>query len=337
MRHNHFRAMLLVASLIVFCAIKAASQTDLQQKIISAGALNSSRPKADMATAMRPGGLAAIPEDFAGLKLAPGFLLSVNVLSDPDFDGAYRVDQRGEIAIPILGSLHVAGATASEARAQIAAKLSSGEILKDPQVNLQILEYAVPEVTISGEVATPGKYPLLAPHALSDVLALAGGTTLLAASDVDVARSSPETSVVAHYARGGDPARNNDVVVYPGDSINVRRAGVAYVLGAVTRPGGYVMQEQGSLNVLQAVSLANGTTYVASLGNVFVLRRNPDGSEARLAIPYNKIAEGKAANFQLRASDVLYIPTNGTKAFLQNTQSIVAAAASASIYAGIIY
>jgi len=45
----------------------------------------------------------------------------------------------------------------------------------------------------------------------------------------------------------------SDTVIQPGDTVTVKRAGIVYVLGAVTRPGGYIMQEGGELDVTQAV------------------------------------------------------------------------------------
>ena len=106
-------------------------------------------------------GLTMVPEDFAKLTLAPGFLVSLNVLDDTDMAGAFRIDQNGDINVPVLGTMHVAGGTVSQARVQIRKKLLDDQILKDPQVNLTVLEYTAPEVTIVGEVTSPGKYPLL--------------------------------------------------------------------------------------------------------------------------------------------------------------------------------
>ena len=105
---------------------------------------------------MQSSALMMVPEDFAKLTLAPGFLLSLNVLDDPDIGGAFRIDQNGDIDAPVLGTMHVAGGTASEARVQIRRKLLDDQILKDPQVNLTVLEYTTPEVTIVGEVTSPG-------------------------------------------------------------------------------------------------------------------------------------------------------------------------------------
>ena len=79
-----------------------------------------------------------MPADFAQLKLAPGFLLSLNVLDDPDFVGTYRIDQDGNLVLPIVGTLHVAGKTVSEARVQIREVLLQEKILRDPQVDLSI-------------------------------------------------------------------------------------------------------------------------------------------------------------------------------------------------------
>ena len=163
----------------------------------------------------------------------------------------------------------------SEARLQIRKKLLDDQILKDPQVNLTVLEYTSPEVTIVGEVTNPGRYPLLVPRALVDVLALAGGTTLAAGNEIQITRGSANSepilkSILVHYSRATDPDAVKQAIVNPGDTVLVKRAGIVYVLGAVTRPGGYVMQEEGTLNVLQAISLANGTALTAKTSTIYL-------------------------------------------------------------------
>ncbi len=109
------------------------------------------------------------------------------------------------------------------------------------------------------------------------------------------------------------------------------------MLGAVTRPGGYVMQEEGTLTVLQAISLANGTTLPASVGAIHLLRRNADGTEVDIALPLNKMQHGQSTDLKLQATDVLYVPTSKIKSTVINGASILAAATSASIYAAVIY
>jgi polysaccharide export outer membrane protein len=337
MTRKSFRAMLVTTVLLFPFAEPAVAQIDMQQRIGSQSGATTNRNRPDAAT-MRNSGLALVPADFAQLKLAPGFLLSLNVLDDPDFAGRFRIDQQGDIALPILGTMHVAGEDASEARLQIQKRLLEDKILKDPQVDLTVLEYTAPEVTIIGEVTSPGKYPLLVPRKLVDVLAIAGGTTITAGNEVQITRGSADAEqVLVHFSKATNPKAVEDVLVYPGDTVQVKRAGIVYVLGAVTRPGGYVMQEEGTLTVLQAISLANGTTLPASVGAIHLLRRNADGTEVDIALPLNKMQHGQSTDLKLQATDVLYVPTSKIKSTVINGASILAAATSASIYAAVIY
>jgi polysaccharide export outer membrane protein len=277
--------------------------------------------------------LGAVPEDFAKMKLAPGFMMGLNVLDDPDFSSSFRIDEQGNIEVPVLGTIHVAGETVSEARLQIRKKLLEGKILKDPQVELTVLEYTESEVTVIGEVISPGKHRLLSQEKLVDVLALAGGPTIAAGNQIQITRGTEGSEpVLVHYSKATDPKAVDDVIVYPGDTVQVKRAGIVYVLGAVNRPGGFVMQEDGTLNVLQAISLAYGTNLLASTRTFYLLRRNPDGTVAYIALPYKKITNGKSADVQLHAADILYVPTSKLKVIYTNLQGVIQSAATSSIY-----
>jgi polysaccharide export outer membrane protein len=336
-------AKLLLTSALLICTLHSAlAQITMQQMPnYSSGPASSAttnRNRAGVPPAISSSELRTIPEDFAKLKLAPGFLVSLNVLDDADFSGSYRIDEQGEITVPVLGTVHVEGETAAEARDQIKQRLLKEQILNDPQVTLAVVEYTAPEVTIIGEVTGPGKYPLLAPRRLIDVLALAGGTTLLAGNEVQITSGTTSNEpVVVHYSRGSNPQTIENVLVHPGDTVQVKRAGIVYVLGAVVRPGGYVMQEEGTLNVLQAISLANGTSPAASTKRIYLLRRNPDGTEVDITLYYKGITQGKYSDVQLHATDVLFVPTSTVKSVLVNSQSVLASAASASIYAAVVY
>jgi polysaccharide export outer membrane protein len=92
------------------------------------------------------------------------------------------------------------------------------------------------------------------------------------------------------------------------------------------------MQEDGTLNVLQAISLANGTSLLASTKTFYLLRRNPDGTVAYIALPYKKITNGKSADVQLHAADILYVPLSKLKVIYTNLQGVIQSAATSSIY-----
>lgn len=333
--------------MVVTCAVvltlpeASVAQLNPQQMSTNLNQISSPTParnRIEAATTAHNSALSAVPEDFSKLRLAPGFLVALNVLDDSDFAGEYRVDEQGNIALPVLGAMHVENETPSEVSSQVKKRLLAEQILNNPEVTVTVLEYTAPQVTIIGEVASPGKYPLLAPRNLVDVLSLAGGPTMLAGEQVQITPANRATKpLLVQYSKSSDPKAFEDVLVHPGDIVQVKRAGVVYVLGAVNRPGGYVMQEDGTLKVLQAISLANGTSVVASTGKIYLLRRNEDGTEVNIALSLKKISQGQARDFQLRATDVLYVPTSKMKSIVTNGQGILASAASASIYAGVVY
>jgi polysaccharide biosynthesis/export protein len=274
----------------------------------------------------------AIPEDFSQLQIGPGFLLSMEVFDTPEYSIDLRVDPNGNVNIPMVGSVHVNDLTLVAAGTKIAAALRDAKILTEPQVNLNIEQYGGRDITVLGEVHAPGRIELLAPRPLDDVIAMAGGETEYAGKTIEIrheAGISPRTQEI-YYSRSRDNHILSESMVLPGDTVTVKRAGIVYVLGAVTRPGGYLMQEDGDLNVTQALALAYGTTMPAAVGSMRLIRKRDDGQVEEIAIPYGDIVKGKAAPPRLQAEDVIYVPVSKLKVVL--AQSLLATTAQAAIY-----
>lgn len=262
--------------------------------------------------------LAAVPEDFSTLKLAPGFLLSMEVYDTPEYSLELRIDSGGNVAIPQIGKVHIGDLTLVEASSKIASSLRDGKILNNPDVNLNVEEYAGRQVTVLGEVRMPGRVEMLAPKHLDDVIAMAGGETEFAGKVIEIrheAGAEPRSDVI-RYSRNTDNHILSDTVVRPGDTVTVKRAGLVYVLGGVTRPGGYLMQEDGDLDVTQALALAYGTTMPAAVGSMRLIRKKDDGMVEEMPIPYRDIMKGKIAPMHLQAEDVIYVPISKTKVIL---------------------
>jgi polysaccharide export outer membrane protein len=278
----------------------------------------------------RPSTLAAIPEDFSKLQLAPGFLLSMDVFDTPEYSIDLRIDSVGNVNIPMVGSIHVSDMTLVEAATKIAAALRDGNILTDPQVNLNVEEYAGRDITVLGEVRSPGRIQMLAPRHLDDVIAMAGGETEYAGKTIEIRHEegvTPRTAVI-QYSRSVDNQILSDTVVLPGETVTVKRAGIVYVLGAVARPGGYLMQEDGDLNVTEALSLAYGTTMPAAVGSMRLIRKKDDGRVEEIPIRYRDMVKGNVAPLRLQAEDVIYVPISKVKVALGAglTNTAVAAA-----------
>jgi polysaccharide export outer membrane protein len=282
-------------------------------------------------TKKAPPGLLAVPEDFSSLTLAPGFLLEMQVYDAPEFSSDLRIDSTGNIDVPMAGSLHVAGLTLSEAAALIAEQLKNKKILNNPQVTLDISQYSGGSISVLGEVHNPGRLQLLAPHSLQDVLALAGGETEYAGNVIEIRRvgNSTQKEVVRYSAQTKESVLSQ-TMVQPGDVVNLPRAGIVYVLGGVNRPGGYVMQEGGELDVAQAISLAYGTTLNAAVGSMRLIRKQSNGSVTTTQLPFRDIEKGKIPAPKLQAEDIVYVPVSKTRTAL--TTGLTATAAGAFIY-----
>ena len=321
---------LVIAAFAVVCqpaATAQANQTSGPSNVTTSSPRVQNNP-----TAQNP--LMTVPEDFAGLKLAPGFLLNIMVYDEPDLSARVRVDREGNISLPFLKTLHVGGDTVAQAKQRIEDKFRNDGILKNPQITIDVEQFATTSVTVMGEVQNPGKVELLAPHSLLDVIGMTGGETSLAGNEIELKRPVDgvmQTSTY-HYSRGSDGGTIRDVMVNPGDTVMVKRAGIVYVLGAVNRPGGYTMQENGELNVAEAVSLAQGLVMQAKVSGLRVVQHDAKGNPVEIHVSYDKIMEGKEKPIQLAAGDIVYVPISKTKAILSSTTTLIGQTAAASIY-----
>jgi polysaccharide export outer membrane protein len=280
--------------------------------------------------------MVTVPEDFATLKLGPGFLLNISVYGEPDLSGQVRVDDEGNISIPFLNQIHVGGGTIAEARDKIQQKFRDRAILKNPQVSVNVEQFPTSGVTVVGEVQSPGRVELLSPHSLLDVIGLTGGETAQAGDEIELKRanapSGTATSTVYKYSRGSNGDSIRDVMVHPGDTVIVKRAGIVYVLGAVNRPGGYPMQEDGKLNVAQAISMAMGLGMQARTSGLRVVKHGEDGKLIDVPVSYNRMMNGKEAPMELEAGDIVYVPVSKVKAVFNTSSSLIGQTASATIY-----
>jgi polysaccharide export outer membrane protein len=202
-------------------------------------------------------------------------------------------------------------------------------------VTLNVIQYQPSIVTVLGEVASPGRLQLLAPHSLLDIISFVGGETDLAGGEIQVRheQSGQVTTTSYRYGRNSDGSSISTVPVHNGDTVIVPRAGIIYVLGSVQRPGGYLMQEDGELDTAQALSLASGTIPTADTKNMRIIRRRPDGTFVEFKLNYQDMVHGKVVPPKLQAQDIVYVPMSHLKATLTSGANVIGETASATIYA----
>jgi hypothetical protein len=106
----------------------------------------------------------------------------------------------------------------------------------------------------------------------------------------------------------------NNIPLQPGDVVTVPHGGIVYVLGAVTRPGGFVItNDRTQLTTLKILALAGGQTRFAKLDHAVIVRKDDQGKQTATDVDLKKIIHLQEEDLPLRASDILYIPDNKTK------------------------
>lgn len=328
--HDRARSLTLLA--VLLAAGAACAQEEAPATAAGAVPGASDRAGAPLAAPVQP---AATPSQ-ESLLIGPGDLLRITVLREPELDQKVRVLDSGEIPLELAGNVPVQALTPAEAAARIGAKYREGNFLLHPEVSVVVEEYATQTVTILGQVAHPGTVRIAAPRPLLDVLSLAGGFTPVADRHIVVERKAPggrpAERIRAYLPNRADDALNADILIRPGDTVIVPKAGIIYVLGDVAHPGGYVMQNDSNLTALQAIALASGTQKTASERKARLVR-SVDGRPLSIDLPLRDMERGRVPDVPLQADDIVYVPFSLLRNLSLGIANITAAASSALIYA----
>lgn len=262
------------------------------------------------------------------------------VAGSPSAVRGYRVDHRGEIGLPWVGTVQAAGLTPAELEAEIGRRLVTEGILRRPQVSVQIAEYRSRVVAVVGSVERPGTYPLTRPGAtVADVIWAAGGPAkdagrlvlfapgqleperLAAAgatqSDADPLRLPPgampiriDLQALLRAAEAGHTRLNPEL--RPGDVISVSGAGNVLVEGWVEKPGAYPVTP--GLTLSGALVAAGGSVYAADLSRVVIRRTLGPGEQRIFAVDVAAIAEGREPDPAIVDGDVVSVPMHSARA-----------------------
>jgi polysaccharide export outer membrane protein len=207
--------------------------------------------------------------------------------------------------------------------------------MNHPQVLVSVEQYATETVSVIGEVARPGVFPITTPRTVLDVLSFAGGITNVADRNITIQRHGSKDDSASYYV-SNDPkqAIASQVMVNPGDTVIVPRAGIVYILGDVNRPGGFAMSNnQDHMTLLQALALAGGVTHSAKQGHARLMRV-AEGTQHEQQLNLGEIQKGKLPNPTLYPGDILYVPFSWTKNFVTaGAPNLAGSAATAAIYA----
>jgi len=328
---SHLLNLLLITGLLgCFQVVAAQNSTEPQEGTQQSDAGKESSGTVRVPPSRSPEQKAPPQNGSSALLIGPGDEVEIAVYGAPDLSEHTRVSAGGNIAMPLIGYVQIAGLSSSQAEGAIEEKLRQNNVVNDPQVSVYVKEYTSSGISVAGEVAKPGFYSAVGPHRLYDVLQAAGGPTDRAASKVIISHRDEKDATTVEISKDPAEMAANNVDLQPGDTLVVPRAGIVYVLGEVTRPGGYVLNSTGGISVLQVVAVAGGPTHLASAGKTRLLRRTENGFQEQ-RIDLKKLLRGKAHDVSVRNEDILFIPSSAIKTAL-NASALVGVAASTAIY-----
>lgn len=327
---SHPSALLVVSVMVLFRVVSAQNSPLTQdathkQDSIKESTSTVSRPAGDSSEQKHP-----LKEDSSALVLGPGDEVEIAVYGAPDLSEHTRVSAEGNISIPLIGLVRVAGLTSSEAEGAIEAQLRQNNIVNDPQVSLYVKEYTSASISVSGEVAKPGAYSALGPHRLFDVLQAAGGLTEKAANRAVISHRGSAKPITVELPKDPTERALSNVEILPGDTVVVPAAPIVYVLGEVSKPGGYILNSTNGVTLLRVFAAAGGPTHAASLGGTKMVRRTPSGLQ-ELQVPLKNILRAKAPDMPVQGDDIIYVPSSTIKTIL-STGALVNTLTSVAIY-----
>jgi polysaccharide export outer membrane protein len=233
-------------------------------------------------------------------RLSAGDTMRIVVFQNPDLTTEVRVSEGGLISYPLLGSVELGGLTVTAAQKKIADALKEGKFVQQPQVNIVLTQVRGNQVSVLGQVARPGRYPLETFNIhVSDVVALAGGAT-----------GGGSDSIILLGTRNGKPfrkeidipslflddKRKDDILVEGGDIIYVHRAPMFYIYGEVQRPGSYRIER--NMTLMQALAQSGGPTLRGTQKNIKIFRRDASGKLEEKSLELTSPVSG---------DDVLYV------------------------------
>lgn len=265
-------------------------------------------PPHEMMAAAPPAGAATLT------KISAGDILEITVYGVPDLAQRVRVNNAGDVYLPLVDYVHLDRLTIDQAQELIVQRYKEGGFLVNPHVSITIAE-SVGGVTIRGQVAKPGVYPILGSAGLLDIISSAGGLTSDSSAVVTVTHRDhpdlPETITLSD-----DPTKNQaaNVSVYQGDTILVPKAGIVYVVGQVQAPAGLALTNDNSIMASRALAMVHGPGNNAALNSTFIIRKTSDGKQENIPVPLGKILKAQAPDMPLQANDILYVPNSAGKA-----------------------
>ena len=232
--------------------------------------------------------------------LGVGDVVKMSVYQNPDLAVEARVSENGEINVPLIGSVVIGGLSVPQAQQKIEKLLRDGGFVLKPQVTIQTTQIRSSQISILGQVAKPGRFPIeIVGSRVSEMIAAAGGVlpggadivTLVGSRDGKPVKIDIDLPLILQSGRA-----DLDMTVENGDIVYIDRAPSFYMYGEVQRPG-QVRLERG-MTLMQALASSGGLTAKGTERGIRVNRKDAAGATKVLEIKLND---------KIERDDVVYV------------------------------
>lgn len=253
---------------------------------------------------------AAAPVANPGYRIGPRDLIDIKVFETPELNVSRRVSEDGEVNLPLIGNVAMAGLTEGEAARKLKTVLEA-KLLQRASVAIQVQEFRSTPITVIGAVRQPGNLAFSGRWTLLEAVTAAGGLTEAHGNLVYVIRHaanglSDQVAVpIDDLLVRTDPKVNIPIVA--GDLINVPATieVIVYCLGEIHQPGAISFKSSERMTLLALISRAGGLTDRAS--HKILIKRDGRDGKSELAADYKRILSGKDSDLELQAGDVVVV------------------------------
>ena len=260
----------------------------------------------------------------AAYQIGPGDLLTISVYGRPELGSGgapsvpsggqatarpvgTRVDENGDVRLPLIGSVPVAGLSAAKAEDRLRTAYKS--LIREPWVTVEVVEYRSRPLYLFGNFRKPGIVYMERPLTLLQGIALADGIDNGAGlRGARLSRGGKVQPVdIYELLANGDQRQN--IWLRPGDAIYLPDRGTeqVFVFGAVNKAG-QVSMVNGQLTLTQAIAASTPLSTGYDFSHVRIIRSLSPTKGELLVVDFDRIMKGEAPPFMLANGDVIYLP-----------------------------
>ena len=292
-------------------------------------------------------GSAAVGSNLPVQKIGAHDLLSLTVYGAPELSRSIRVSSEGFLRLPMVKQgIRSEGLLPEQLELAICAALVEEQILIDPIVTVNIMEYASRPISVAGAVRKPLTFQAVGATTLLDAITRAEGLATGAGPEILVSRKQPgpdgtPISLVQRIPVKGlidaaDPELNLQLV--GGEEVRVPEAGKVFVVGNIHKPGSYPVDDASDTTVLKMLALSEGLTpFAGKLAYIFRREAGAGGSKNEIPIELRAIMDRKSPDVPLQPNDVLYIPDNRGRRITMSAVERILSFGSATASGALIY